>query len=156
MFAAAAILLGYIESLLPIYIGVPGVKLGISNLAAVFVLYYYGARDAALVSAVRILAVGFLFGNLFSILFSLAGAAFALCAMALFKRAGGFSVFGVSMAGGVFHNIGQLFVAAFAVENFHVLYYLPVLLISGMVCGFLIGLASKAVIRRVSPDSLTD
>ena len=111
MMAAAAILLGYIESLLPLYIGVPGVKLGISNLATVFVIYYYGTKEAALVSAVRILVVGFLFGNLFSILFSLAGAALSLLVMAGVKRIRGFSVFGVSMAGGIAHNVGQLIVA---------------------------------------------
>lgn len=156
MIAAAAILLGYIESLLPLYIGVPGVKLGISNLATVFVLYYYGTKEAALVSAVRILVVGFLFGNLFSILFSLAGAALSLLVMAGVKRIRGFSVFGVSMAGGIAHNVGQLIVASFVVENFYILYYLPVLLISGMICGFLIGIASGAVIRRVSPESLNN
>ena len=156
MMSAAAILLGYIESLLPLSIGVPGVKLGISNLAAVFVLYYYGTKEAALVSAVRILVIGFMFGNLFSILFSLAGAALSLLVMAGVKRIRGFSVFGVSMAGGVSHNVGQLIVAALVVENFYLLYYLPVLLIAGLVCGCLIGIDSGAVIRRVRPESLNN
>ena len=154
MMSAAAILLGYIESLLPLSIGVPGVKLGIANLAAVFVLYYYGVREAALVSVVRILVIGFMFGNLFSILFSLAGAALSLLVMTGVKRMKGFSVFGVSMAGGVSHNVGQLIVASLVVENFYLMYYLPVLLISGLICGCLIGIASGAVIRRIKPESL--
>lgn len=149
LLTAIAMICGYVETLLPVFVGVPGVKLGLANLAVVFVLYEYGVKEAALVSIVRILAIGFLFGNLFSIAYSLAGAAVSLIAMALIKRAPGFSMVGVSITGGVTHNLGQLVVAMAIVENFSLMYYLPVLLVAGVVTGFLIGVLGQEVHKRV-------
>ena len=149
LFAAVAIIFGYVETLLPVFIGVPGVKLGLANLAVIFVLEVYSWREAAAVSAVRILVIGFLFGNLFGIAYSLAGAALSLLVMAFCRRLGGFSVVGVSVAGGVSHNIGQLLVAMLIVENLSLLYYLPVLLAAGAVTGFLIGIVSSQVLNRI-------
>lgn len=149
LFTAAAMILGYVETLLPVFVGVPGIKLGLANLAVVFVLYQLGWKEAALVSAARILAVGFLFGNMVSIIYSAAGAALSLFAMILLKRSGGFSMVGVSMAGGVSHNAGQLIVAIAVVENFSLAYYLPVLLVSGVITGFLIGTAGMEVQKRI-------
>lgn len=155
LFAAAAIIFGYIETLLPVFVTVPGVKLGIANLVTVLILYLYSWREAAAISAVRILVIGFLFGNLFSIAYSLAGAVVSLAGMTLLKKMDGFSMAGVSVAGGVFHNAGQLLVAMMIVENFSLLYYLPVLLISGVLTGFLIGIVSGQVYVRIEP-LLTD
>ena len=149
VFAAAAMLLSYVESLVPVFVTVPGLKLGLANLATVLVLYLYSWKEAAVVSAVRILLTGFLFGNLFSIAFSAAGGFLSLLMMALLKKSGSFSMTGVSIAGGVFHNVGQLFIAALVVSNFRILYYLTVLLISGLVTGALIGILSGEVCKRI-------
>lgn len=152
VFAAVAIIFGYVESLFPFFAGIPGIKLGLANLAVLFILEKYTWKEAALVSAVRILVIGFLFGNMFSILYSLAGAALSLAVMNLMKKRAGFSILGVSVSGGVSHNIGQLIIAALIVENTAFLYYAPVLIISGVITGLLIGLLTREVLKRI-PDS---
>lgn len=149
LFAAIAIIFGYVESLIPFFAGIPGMKLGLANLAVLFILEKYSWKEAALVSTVRILVIGFLFGNMFSILYSLAGAALSLTVMTLMKRFSGFSILGVSVAGGVSHNIGQLIVASFIVENTSLLYYAPVLLISGVATGLLIGFLTREITKRI-------
>ena len=152
VFAAVAIIFGYVESLFPFFAGIPGIKLGLANLAVLYILEKYTWKEAALVSAVRILVIGFLFGNMFSILYSLAGAALSLAVMTLMKKRAGFSILGVSVSGGVSHNIGQLIIAALIVENTAFLYYAPVLIISGVITGLLIGLLTREVLKRI-PDS---
>ena len=149
LFAAAAIILGYVESLIPFFAGIPGIKLGLANLAVLFILEKYTWKEAALVSVVRILVLGFLFGNMFSILYSLAGAALSLAVMTFMQKKSGFTVMGISVSGGVSHNIGQLAVAALIVENFGVLYYAPVLLVSGVITGLLIAFLTQEVLKRV-------
>lgn len=149
LFAAIAIIFGYVESLIPFFAGIPGMKLGLANLAVLFILEKYSWKEAALVSTVRILVIGFLFGNMFSILYSLAGAALSLTVMTLMKRFSGFSILGVSVAGGVSHNIGQLIVASLIVENTSLLYYAPVLLISGVATGLLIGFLTGEITKRI-------
>ncbi len=149
LFAATAIILGYVESLIPFFAGIPGIKLGLANLAVLFILEKYTWKEAALVSVVRILVLGFLFGNMFSILYSLAGAALSLAVMTFMQKKSGFTVMGISVSGGVSHNIGQLAVAALIVENFGVLYYAPVLLVSGVITGLLIGFLTQEVLKRV-------
>lgn len=149
MCSAGAILLGYVESLIPVFFFVPGMKLGLANLAVVLTLYFFSPRDALIVQLVRIVVVGFLFGNLFSIALSLAGGLLSLGFMCLAKRYGGFTVYGVSVAGGVTHNIGQICVAAVLVENVRIIYYLPFLLLSGLVTGLLIGLLSHEMMKRL-------
>ena len=149
LFAAIAIIFGYVESLIPFFAGIPGMKLGLANLAVLFILEKYSWKEAALVSTVRILVIGFLFGNMFSILYSLAGAALSLTVMTLMKKFSGFSILGGSVAGGVSHNIGQLIVASFIVENTSLLYYAPVLLISGVATGLLIGFLTGEITKRI-------
>ena len=150
LFSAAAILFGYVESLFPVFLGIPGIKLGLANLVTVFLLYQFSWKEAALVSLVRIFVTGFLFGNLFSILFSLAGAAFSLAVMVFLKKKGDFSPGGVSVAGGGAHNVGQILVAVFAVENINLFYYLPFLLIAGLAAGFLMGILAGEVLKRIN------
>ena len=149
LFAAIAIIFGYVESLIPFFAGIPDMKLGLANLAVLFILEKYSWKEAALVSTVRILVIGFLFGNMFSILYSLAGAALSLTVMTLMKKFSGFSILGISVAGGVSHNIGQLIVASLIVENTSLLYYAPALLISGVVTGLLIGLLAGEITKRI-------
>lgn len=148
--AALAIILGYVEMLLPVFFVVPGMKLGLANLVTVFVLYRYRAKEAAVISLIRIVVIGFLFANLFSILYSLAGAALSLLCMTAARRFSGLSIVGVSILGGVTHNPGQLIVAALVVENGNVFYYFPALLISGLVTGALIGIVTGEILKRTT------
>lgn len=146
---ALAFVLGYVESLLPIYLGAPGVKLGLANLVTIIALYSLGFRAAAFINAVRILLVSFTFGNMSAVLFSMAGAALSLTVMAVSRRLGIFGMIGVSILGGVCHNIGQFLIAAFVVETFGVFSYLPVLLIAGTAAGAGIGLLGGLVTERI-------
>lgn len=149
LFTALAVIFGYVETLIPFFAGIPGIKPGLANLAVLFVLTRYSWKEAAFVSATRILIIGFLFGNMFSILYSLAGAALSLLVMTLLLRRKSFSLIGISMAGGISHNAGQLLVAMCIVENLNLIYYAPALLISGVVTGALIGILVKEVSKRI-------
>lgn len=149
VFTALALIFSYVESLIPFQFGIPGVKLGLANLIIVIALYKMRLSEVFLLSIVRILLSGFLFGNYFSILYSLAGGLLSLAVMALLKKTGDFSVMGISMAGGVSHNVGQLVVAMLVVETVSVSYYLPVLLVAGLVTGFLIGVAAGEMLKRL-------
>ena len=149
VFTALALIFSYVESLIPIQIGIPGVKLGLANLMIVIALYKMSLKETYLLSITRVVLSGFLFGNMFAILYSLAGGLLSLTVMAVLKKAGGFSVMGVSIAGGVFHNIGQLIIAMIVVETFSVAYYIPVLLIAGVITGLLIGIAANETLKRI-------
>lgn len=149
VFTALALIFSYVETLIPINFGIPGVKLGLANLIIVVALYKLPLQEVYLLSIVRILLSGFIFGNYFSILYSLAGGLLSLSVMALLKRWNSFSVMGISVAGGVFHNAGQLIVAMLVVETFSVAYYFPVLMIAGLVTGLLIGILSNEMLRRL-------
>lgn len=146
---AVALICSYIESLIPFYFGVPGMKLGLTNVVVIFVMYLIGPVEAITVSVLRVLISGFMFGNVFSILYSLAGALLSFFVMYLMKRFTTLHVISVSVAGGVFHNVGQLLVALCIVSNYNVFYYLPILLIAGVVTGLLIGIISQEVILRL-------
>ncbi len=150
MLLAFALILGYVETLIPFTFGIPGIKLGLANLAVVLALYLSGGREAFLIDILRIVLGGFLFGNMYSILYSMAGGLLSFFLMLLLKRTGRFGIPGVSMAGGVSHNIGQLIVAAFVVETKGLFYYMPILLAAGLLTGFLIGALSVGVLPRVS------
>ena len=149
VFTALALIFSYVELLIPINFGIPGAKLGLANLVIIIVLYKSDWKEALLLSVVRIVLAGFLFGNLFGILYSLAGGILSLAVMALLKRSGAFSIIGVSMAGGVSHNVGQLIMAMLVVETYAVGYYLPVLLIAGLITGTLIGIAGREMLKRL-------
>lgn len=144
-----ALILSYIESLIPVFVGIPGVKLGLANLVIVFVLYRMTVRDALIVSVIRILLAGFMFGNLMSIAFSLVGSLFSICAMCLLKRLKEFSIVGVSVAGGCMHNLGQLCVSIFVVQTFRLIYYFPVLMIAGILTGLLIGILVRLMLQYI-------
>ena len=149
VFTALALIFSYIESIIPISIGIPGAKLGLANLIVVITLYKMGVKEAYLLSVVRVVLAGFIFGNLFGILYSLAGGLLSLTVMAVLKKMDQFSVIGISMAGGVFHNMGQLIMAGIVVESTGVIYYMPALLIVGLVTGFLIGVMAREMIKRL-------
>ena len=149
LFAAVAIIFGYVESLIPVFAGIPGVKMGLANLAVLFILDRYSWREAALVSVVRILVIVFMFGYLFIIVYILAGAALSLTLMNFLKKHSEFSLIGISVAGGVTHNIGQLIVAMIVVSNTSLMVYAPALLVAGVLAGIAIGVLVKEVLGRV-------
>lgn len=149
VFLALALICSYVESLIPFYFGIPGVKLGLTNVVVVLMLYCVGTKEALAISVLRIVLAGFLFGNMFSILYSLAGGLLSFLIMVLLKRTGKLGVLPVSVSGGVSHNVGQLVVAAAVVENYNIFYYMPVLLIAGIITGFLIGVAAQEMILRI-------
>ena len=149
MFLALALILSYVESLIPFSFGIPGVKLGLTNVIVVWLLYLMGPGEAVGVSVMRILLAGFMFGNAFSILYSLAGGLLSFIVMYLLKHTNKLNVVTISITGGLFHNIGQLAIAAIIVSNYHVLYYIPVLLCAGALTGLLIGLISQEMILRL-------
>lgn len=150
MLTALAFVFSYIEFLLPLNFGVPGIKPGLANLVVIVALYMLNVRTACALSFVRILLTGLTFGNPASMIYSLAGGMLSLVVMILAKRCNLFSVTGVSVLGGVFHNVGQIVVAILVVETKSLLYYLPVLIISGTVTGALIGILAAILIRHLN------
>lgn len=151
---ALAMILSFVESQIPVFTAVPGMKLGLPNLVMVFLLYRVGWKETVAVSLVRVLLVSLLFGNVQSLVFSLAGAALSLFGMTLLKKSGLFSPVAVSVTGGVLHNIGQIIAACLWTGTAQIAYYLPVLLLSGIAAGILIGLLSGLLLKRLSSVSL--
>ena len=151
VFLALAMICSYIEMLIPFHFGIPGVKLGLTNIVVVLMLYTIGAREALLVSVLRILLMGILFGNMMSMVYSLVGGILSFLVMAGLKKTGQLGCVSVSVAGGISHNIGQLLAAAVVVTGFSILYYLPVLLIAGVLTGFFIGILAQEMIVRLKP-----
>lgn len=149
VFTALCFVCGYIEFLLPLPFLVPGMKLGLANLVVLSALYTLGARTAAGVSLVRIVLSALTFGSLYGMLYSLAGAVLSFLVMLCLYRLPCFGTVGVSVAGGICHNIGQLLVAFAFLGVGGVLTYAPVLLLSGAVTGFLVGIAVQPVLPRI-------
>ena len=148
VFTSLALILSYVELLIPINFGIPGMKLGLANLLVVILLYKGCPRDALLLSVIRILLSGLIFGNMFCIFYSLGGGLLSLAVMVFLKKTGQFTVAGISIGGGASHNVGQLLVAMFVVQTYQVGYYLPVLLIAGVITGAVIGILSAEVLKR--------
>lgn len=151
MLIALAFIFSYVESMFPMPVPVPGVKVGLANLVNVVGLYTVGVAGTAAVSLVRIVLVGFTFSNVFSMIYSLAGGILSLLVMILAKKTGAFSKVGVSILGGIFHNIGQLTVAAFVTKTAGVFTYFPILLVAGVVTGAVIGLLGGMIVERIAP-----
>lgn len=146
---ALAFVLSYVESLFPTFIAVPGVKLGLTNLVVLIALVRIGKKDAFFINMIRILLVGFTFGTAFSLLYSFAGGILSFLVMMLFYGKNRFSVIGVSVAGGVAHNVGQILVAMVVLESNALLYYLPVLILSGTLAGVVVGILCGEVVKRL-------
>lgn len=149
MLTAVAMILSYVESLLP-SVGIPGVKMGLANIAVIFALFRFGWKEAAALSLVRVVLVSLLFGSVGAMLYSLAGAVLSLAVMALLRRIDRFSTVGISVAGGVAHNAGQILMAMLILQTKQLLGYLPVLAVSGIAGGVLTGLAAALLIRRIT------
>ncbi|WP_455721584.1 Gx transporter family protein [Agathobacter sp.] len=149
MLVALAMIFSYVESLIPISIGIPGIKLGIANLVTVMGIYFLRPADVFIVVIMRIVLVGFMFGNGVSIIYSLAGGILSFVIMLLIKKTDKFSVISVSVVGGITHNLGQITIAAILLKSTAVIYYLPVLMIAGTVTGLLIGIVAEKVFPAV-------
>lgn len=150
LFVALAFVFSYLESLIPLNFGIPGIKLGLANLVVVTAMYTVGEKQAFAVSVIRIILAGLTFGGVFSLVYSLAGGILSFCAMLLAKRCRALSVIGVSVIGGATHNIGQIAAAAVVMETYRIVYYLPVLLLAGTVTGAVIGVVSRMIINRLN------
>jgi len=146
---ALAFILSYIEALFPPPVPIPGIKLGLANLMVLVGLYTMGVKEAFVLSLIRIILVGLTFGNMSTMLFSLAGGILSWLVMSLLKQVKSFSLVGVSVAGAVSHNIGQIITAIFVTENINIIYYLPFLLLSGLITGAVIGIIGALIIKRI-------
>lgn len=147
---ALAMVFSYLESLFPLSIAVPGIKMGLANTVTIFALYRLGLRDACILSLIRVLLVAILFGNIFSLAFSAAGAAVSLAVMYPMTRSRCGKV-AVSVTGGVAHNAGQIIAAIFVTNTWQVVWYFPVLCLSGTIAGIGIGLVSALILRQTEP-----
>lgn len=149
MLIALAFILSYIESMIPIPIPIPGIKIGLANLVVLVGLYTMGAKEAFVLSMIRIILVGFTFGNLSTMLFSLAGGILSWLCMVLFRKVKLFSIAGISIIGGVTHNAGQILIAMWVVDSLSLVYYLPILLVSGAGMGIIIGIIGSILVNRI-------
>ena len=150
MLTALALIFSYVEALIPIPLGIPGIKLGLANILILFALYLLDFRYAFCINLLRICLSGLLFGSIFSLFYSLCGGMLSLFIMYFLKKTNLFSIVGVSMAGGVFHNLGQIIVALIVVSTPQILWYFPVLLFAGIITGVLNGFIATLIIQRLS------
>lgn len=149
MFACLALIFSYVEAMIPFSVGIPGVKLGLANLVIIIALYEMNFRYALVINLIRILISGLLFSGMFGALYSLAGGLLSLAVMWALKKTNLFSMVGVSMAGGVAHNMGQLLVAAAVVSNLRMFLYFPILMFSGLITGILMGISAYIIDEKV-------
>ena len=145
---ALAMIMSYIEALVPLSFAVPGIKMGLANIVIIFVLYKIGTKEAILVSLIRVILVSLLFSNVMAMAYSIAGAVLSLSVMWLLKKTDKFSFVGVSIAGGIMHNVGQIIMAVILLGTEQIALYLPVLIITGTATGVVIGIVSGLVINR--------
>ena len=147
---ALTMILSFVESQVPALVAIPGVKVGLANIAVIFVLYKLGWKEAVLVSLIRVGLISILFGNFASLFYSFAGAVLSLTGMILLKQIKDLSLVAVSVSGGVLHNIGQIVMASILLETNVVKYYLPFLVLSGTLAGIAVGVAAAIIIKRVN------
>lgn len=147
-----ALILSFIESRIPAFVAIPGVKTGLANIAVIFTLYKFGEKEAIVVSLIRVVLVSILFGTPISMIYSITGAIISLTAMILLKRLTPLSKITVSVVGGVSHNIGQIAAASVMLGTNVVIYYLPFLLLFGTIAGIIVGVASTLVIEKTHID----
>lgn len=143
---ALAMILSYVEAMIPAFFAVPGMKLGLTNVIVIAVLYLKGGRSAMLVNLLRIFLVSVLFSNGVSFLYSLAGGMLSCAVMILLRRC--FGIIAVSICGGISHNIGQILVAMALTETSAIAWYLAVLWFTGIATGAVVGLMGAGLINR--------
>ena len=149
MTVAVAMILSFVESQIPAFVAIPGVKMGLANIAVVFALYKMGWKEAAGISLIRVFLISLLFGSGASFFYSMAGAALSLVGMIALKATGRFSTVAVSVTGGVLHNVGQIGMACLLLGTNAILYYLPFLFLSGILAGIVIGVVAAILVKRI-------
>ena len=149
MCIAVAMVLSFVESQIPAFVAIPGIKVGLANIAVIYTLYKLGWKEAVLVSLVRVLLISLLFGSIMSLFYSLAGAVLSLVGMCLLKKMDKFSVIAVSVVGGILHNLGQIGMACILLETNVIIYYLPFLFLSGIIAGIVTGLLGAYMVKRI-------
>ena len=147
LFTAFAMILSFVESQIPTFVAIPGIKLGLPNIAIIVILYRFGWKEASVISLLRVLLTSLLFGTVLSMLYSFAGAILSLIVMILLKKI--LSTVTISVLGGVFHNVGQILVAILVTETQQLIYYLPVLIISGVISGIAVGMVSAMSVKKI-------
>ena len=145
-----ALILSFIESRVPAFVAIPGIKVGLANIAVIFTLYKLGLKEAITVSVIRVVIVSMLFGSPVSLMYSAAGALLSICSMVILKKLTQLTEIAVSVAGGVMHNVGQITMASILLDTNVVVYYLPFLILSGTVAGIAVGVASAILIKRIN------
>lgn len=145
-----ALILSFIESRVPAFVAIPGIKVGLANIAVIFTLYKLGLKEAITVSVIRVVIVSMLFGSPVSLMYSAAGALLSICSMVILKKLTRLTEIAVSVAGGVMHNVGQITMASILLDTNVVVYYLPFLILSGTVAGIAVGVASAILIKRIN------
>lgn len=149
---AFAMILSFVESRIPAFVAIPGVKVGLANIAVIFTLYKLGVKEAITVSIIRVLLISMLFGSPVSLIYSISGATLSLSTMILLKKLTPLTEVTISVTGGVMHNVGQIAAASFMLSTNVVIYYLPFLLVSGTIAGVVVGIASAILIKRIKFD----
>lgn len=144
-----ALILSFIESRIPAFVAIPGVKVGLANIAIIFMLYKFGIKEAIIVSLIRVVMVSLLFGSVVSMFYSIAGAVLSLAAMILFMKLTPLKEVAISVIGGVTHNIGQIIMASIILDTNVVMYYLPFLLVSGTIAGIVVGITAALLIKKI-------
>ena len=150
MLVALAMVLGFVETLIPINLGIPGMKLGLANIVVVIALFLFDVKTAVVVSILRIILIAMTFGNMSMMFYSIAGASLSSLSMVTVSKIKSFSLISVSIIGGIMHNVGQIICAAFVVRTNGVFTYLPVLIIAGLVSGALIGIVAGLILVRLT------
>ncbi len=154
MLVAVAFVLSYIESVLPLNLGIPGIKAGLSNIVVVFSIFNFPPLTAFSIAIVRIVLSGLAFGGMSGMFYSLAGGILSFIIMLILKKTRKFSVYGVSVAGGVSHNIGQILVAMAVLQSIMLIYYLPFLLVAGVAAGIIVGMLAAVLVKRSGDASI--
>lgn len=152
LFTAFAMILSFVESQIPTFVAIPGIKLGLPNIAIIIILYRFGWKEASIISLLRVVLTSLLFGTVLSMLYSIVGAVLSLVAMILLKKF--LSTVTISVIGGVCHNIGQILVAILVTETQQLLYYLPVLIISGVIAGIVVGIIAALSVKKIEKIDL--
>ena len=146
---ALALILSYVESQIPAFVAIPGMKLGLTNIVVLVTLYIIDAKSAMAINVLRIIVVSILFGTAMSLAFSITGGMLSTIVMIILKKTNRFKIVGVSAAGGITHNIGQIIAAMIFMNTKAIAWYLPVLWVSGIFSGVIIGIIGGLVCGRL-------
>lgn len=144
---ALSFVLSYVDSLIVLPFGIPGIKLGIANIAIIYTLYKIGAKEAIVVSILRLVLSSILFGSVLTFLYSLVGAVLSLSLMIILKKYTNLALITISISGAVLHNIGQIIVAVIVMATKEIVFYLPILIITGILSGIGVGILSVLTIK---------